>query len=132
MPIGRLDPPSLPRAALLDGRRLAVQRHRRTYVPRHPIQTIPHLPSICIIHLDDKMFFAVRNRAREGSVQKVNTRMRVLRRNGLVAEVQTKPSLARLADDARQHLGGVKRICPRNQIWLNGLAVRLLCFRNMT
>ena len=88
--------------AIQDDDGLRVQRHRRADVPRHAMQTVAHGKLGRVRSFDDKMLLAMRDEFCLRHFEQLHARVRILRRHGLVAEVEAKTIRARLADDPRQ------------------------------
>src|SRR5689334_25119407 len=88
MPGTRRDGPAFDCAAVADNDRVAMQRHRGTNMPWHTKQAVAHLKIGSALVFHDKVFLAVRNTPSTRRIQKMNSRMRVFRRNRLMAEIE--------------------------------------------
>ena len=76
--------------------------YRRTDVPRDAIKTVTHSVFATTTGFDYQMFLIVGKRSSIFQIQQDNPRVRHLRADSLVAQVQAKAVLPRLADDARE------------------------------
>ena len=67
-----------------------MQRHGRANVPRHAVKTRAQLNLSSPFSFNHQMFLAVRNGLRVWQIQKHHARMRILRGNGFMAEIEAK------------------------------------------
>ena len=71
-------------------------------MPWHAVETVAHRELTGAAGFNDQVFLAMRHGLRVRQIKKRDARVRLLRGNGLVAEIQAEPVAAGLADNPGQ------------------------------
>src|SRR5579859_1077577 len=99
----------VPRAddlSIFDNESFGMQCYGRTNMPGHSIEAVTDFKIITVVGLDDEVFLAVHDRLGLLQIEELDPRMRHLRGNRFVPEIQAEPIVSRFAHDSSQDQRG--------------------------